>query len=70
MADTDKRWVVMECLHAYRVAHGHPGEQKLQISPLMTKPEALAALAKYEAQRPNADFSICMLRDNWANTSK
>jgi hypothetical protein len=60
----------MECVDAYRDGHRHPGEQKMQISPPMTRTKALAALAKAEAESPNTDFSIRKLRDNWATPSK
>ena len=40
MTDTEKCWVLMECVDVYRDGHEHPGEQNMQISPPMTKKQA------------------------------
>jgi hypothetical protein len=59
MADDNDKWVVMECLNAFKDANGHPGETKVPVSPAMSKAEALAEI---EAHKPKADFSIRKLR--------
>jgi hypothetical protein len=64
MTDTEKCWVLMECVDVYRDGHEHPGEQKMQISPPMTKKQALAAQVKAKVESPNTDFSIRKLCDN------
>jgi hypothetical protein len=54
----------MECVDVYRDGHEHPGEQKMQISPPMTRTKALAAQVKAKVESPDTDFSFRKLCDN------
>lgn len=59
---TDKsQYIVMQCLDAFKDAHGNPGQHKEPVAGFdmpMNKTDALAALKSIEAQRPGEDFSL------------
>jgi len=56
----------MHCLNAFKDAQGNVGEHKIPLEGYdtpMTKSDALKALQKVEASRPDEDFSIRRLAD-------
>ena len=62
MAD---KWVLMQCLDAFKDAQGNPGVHKVPVPGYdpMSKAEARQALAAIEAERPDEDFSIRKLAE-------